>query len=421
MVPESVLVQTRFNYLIPLFLIPVAGTFGHYIAPNDPIFKGQDWGIIASFLLAMVAVFLWLFHRFEFKWSPMQSAFFFIALALWLLQTISTQLDQYQFNLTAFLFPLILMLIWLKRPSSAMLNNAFLCMLYGLLLIGLLSLILGQIGVTLNGFYGVDSGVSRIPILGDLFGIDTRWAGPFGSVNYAAAVGGLLLISGFAFKGVNRWLISIGGLLVLMLSQGRTSLVAVLAAAILLAAYSGTVTQSARRIQYRIILVIGPAIGLTIYVLVLDPTFNGRTPIWSNFFELFLSKPITGVGSSGVQEYIDLGLSDPLFVPQNHAHSVYLDVAARYGILALILTLALFAIAFLLAWNQQSSNNGTNLSILIYVFVAGIAETIFSWQYTSIYFLTILFIIATKDLETEHKRPSNSLNNPKGLELRHGD
>ena len=37
-------VQNRFNYLIPLFLIPIVGTFGHYVAPNEAIFKGQDLG-----------------------------------------------------------------------------------------------------------------------------------------------------------------------------------------------------------------------------------------------------------------------------------------------------------------------------------------------------------------------------------------
>ena len=122
-------------------------------------------------------------------------------------------------------------------------------MLYGLLLIGLLSLLLGEIGLTSIGFYGVDSGVWRIPLLGDIFGIETRWAGPFWSVNHAAHIGGLLLVSGFLFAGANRALISFGGLLVLTLSQGHTTLVAVLAAGLVLAAYSNAVAQSAHRIQ----------------------------------------------------------------------------------------------------------------------------------------------------------------------------
>lgn len=37
-------------------------------------------------------------------------------------------------------------------------------MLYGLLLIGLLSLLLGEIELTSNGFCGVGSGVWRIPL-----------------------------------------------------------------------------------------------------------------------------------------------------------------------------------------------------------------------------------------------------------------
>jgi O-antigen ligase len=410
-------VQNRFNYLIPLFLIPIVGTFGHYVAPNEAIFKGQDWGIIGSFLLAGIAVLLWLPRRFDFNWNRTHLIFFVVSLALWLLQTISTQLDDSLFNLSAFLFPLVVVLIWAKNPDSAMVSKAFLFMLYGLLLIGLLSLVLGEIGLTSNGFYGVDSGVWRIPFLGDIFGIETRWAGPFGSVNYAAPIGGLLLVSGFAFAGANRALISFGGLVVLTLSQGRTTLVAVLAAGLVLAAYSNVVVQSAHRIQYRLLLVLGPAIALGIYILTQDPTLAFRTQIWLNFFELFLSKPLTGVGFSGVGEFInEQMLSDPLFIPHNHAHSVYLDLAARYGVLALFLTVALFVTVFTVVWRRRLSDKGIGLSILIFVSIAGISETIYSWQYCTVYFLTLIYVLFT----CSEKNPSeNDVDSIDALNTRH--
>ena len=396
MVRKIVSVQNRFDYLIPLFLIPIVGTFGHYFAPNEAIFKGQDWGIVGSFLLAGITVLLWLPRRFNVNWNRTHLIFFVISLALWLLQTISTQLDQSLFNLTAFIFPLVIVLIWAKNPESVMMSKAFLFMLYGLLLIGLLSLLLGETGLAPNGFYGVDSGGSRIPFISDIFGIETRWAGPFGSVNYAAPVGGLLLVSGFAFAGANRALISLGGLLVLTLSQGRASLVAVLVAGLVLTAYSDVVVQSAHRIQYRLLLVFGPAIALGIYIFTQDPTLAFRTQIWLNFFELFLSRPLTGVGFSGVGQYVnEKMLSDPLFVPHNHAHSVYLDLAARYGVLALFLTLGLFVTVFTVAWRRRLSNKGTGLSIFIFVIIAGISETIYSWQYCTVYFLTLIYVLFT--------------------------
>ena len=389
-------VQNRFNYLIPLFLIPVVGTFGHYVAPNEAVFKGQNWGIVGSFLLAGIAVLLWIPRRFDFNWNRVHLSFFLISLVLWLLQTISTQLDQSLFNLTAFILPLVIVLIWAKNPDSAMMRQAFLFMLYGLLVIGLLSLLLGEIGFAPNGFYGVDSGRSRIPVLSNIFGIETRWAGPFGSVNYAAPVGGLLLVSGMAFTGTNRALISLGGLLMLTLAQGRTTLVAVLAAGLVLVAYSDLVVQSAHRIQFRLLLAFGPAITLAIYVLTQDPTLAFRTQIWLNFWELFLSKPLSGVGSSGVGQYLsEQMVADPTFVPHNHAHSVFLDLAARYGVLALILSLVLYVIVFTVAWQRRLSDKGNGLSILIFVSIAGISETIYSWQYCTFYFLALIYVLFT--------------------------
>ncbi len=50
--------RTKLNYVVPLFLIPVVGTFGHYLAPNVPIFRSQDWGIVFSFVFALFAILL---------------------------------------------------------------------------------------------------------------------------------------------------------------------------------------------------------------------------------------------------------------------------------------------------------------------------------------------------------------------------
>ena len=384
--------QTKSYYLVALFLIPVAGTFGHYIAPNEPIFKGQDWGIVVAYVLFVVAILLWIPQRWDFHWGKLEVAFLVNALILWTYQSARTQLDQNVFNLTAFLFPLALLLISLKKPSPNAVRHAYLAMLIGLIAISALSLISGGLGITLNGFYGIDSSESRIPVVSDLFGIENRWAGPFGSVNYAGPVGGLILISAFAFKGKGRLALCLGGLAILMLSQARTSIVAVLLAFLTLVLFSSPLIRSSRSTVYRTLLVASTASALFLYVLLIDPSLNGRTPIWSGFFGLFLDQPITGVGYSGVANYISLHISDPGFIPHNHAHSIYLDIAARFGLPALLLTLSLLAITLWVSWQNRGLDAGTSLALCVYIFIAGIAETIFSWQYITIYFFALLFI-----------------------------
>ena len=331
-------------------------------------------------------------QRWDIHWGALELAFLVNAYILWTYQSASTQLDQNVFNLTAFLFPLVLLLIYLKKPTPSGVRRAYLALLIGLIAISVLSLIFGGVGITLNGFYGIDSGISRIPIVSDLFGIENRWAGPFGSVNYAGPVGGLILISAIAFKEKGRLALCLGGLAILMLSQARTSIVAVLLAFLILALFSSPMSRSSRRAVYRTLLVASTASALFFYVLFIDPSLNGRTPIWSGFFGLFLDQPITGVGYSGVGNYISLHISDPGFIPHNHAHSIYLDIGARFGLPALLLTLSLFAITLWVSWQNRHLDAGRSLALSLYIFVAGIAETIFSWQYITIYFFALLFI-----------------------------
>lgn len=164
-------------------------------------------------------------------------------------------------------------------------------------------------------------------------------------------------------------------------------------------------------------LVFWPEIALGIYILTQDPTLASRTQIWLNFFELFLSKPLTGVGFSGLGQYTsEQLLSDLLFIPHNHANSVYLDLAARYGVLALFLTLALFVTVFTVAWRRRFSDKGTGLSILIFVSIAGISETIYSWQYCTVYFLTLIYVLVT----CSEKNPGeNDVDSIDALNTRH--
>jgi O-antigen ligase len=394
------------NYSAFIFLVPVVSVFGHYIAPNQPIFKGHDWGIISAYLLIFLATVAWIPLKWNFSWSRLQLLFFMVALMLWIYQTVRTQLDQSLFNISAFIFPYALFLIFTKRPSSNQIRLAFLVMLYGLLAISFLSLILGATGVASDGFDGIDSAESRIPILSDLTGIDTRWAGPFGSVNYASPAGGLIVIGGLIFHGRNRVLLCMGGALIMVLAQSRTSIVALLIGLIVYLLFSAALNRSPHKALLRTSIAAVAACTLLIYVLLIDPSLNGRTPIWGGFFELFQNEPLFGVGFSGIQDYITLNLLEPGFVPHNHAHSVYFDIATRYGIVPFILTLLLLSLSIFVGWRTRNEDRGTQLALGIYVVFAGVAETIYSWQYLSIYFAALLSISLSSNLKSKSENTS---------------
>lgn len=380
------------NYLIPLFLIPVAANFGSSLAPGEAILFGQGWGILASFSLAGVAICMWLFtYRNSDQWMSLQKIFLVALGITWTCQTVITYLDHQAFNYSAFLLPLTAILLYFKKPTSGMIIQAFKWFLNGLVVIALMSLILGSFDLYPNGFAAADSGLSRIPILSDLFDINTRWAGPFASVNLAAPVGGLLIVAGFTTRGITRSVSIIGGFLILLLSQGRTSIFATLVGISIVAMYSNRFQTLNHRTIIRASIVLALALSLFTYIYIADRTLAARTYIWDNFIQLFWTQPITGIGTSGLEEYIALGGESVNSILYSHGHNVMIDIATRYGVILLALTLGLFATAILITWKPRVTNNARPLAILAFVIFAGLAETIHDWQYLSIFTVAIIY------------------------------
>jgi len=137
--------------------------------------------------------------------------------------------------------------------------------------------------------------------------------------------------------------------------------------------------------------------SLIIYIAVLDPTLAGRTPIWNNFLQLFTENPLFGIGTSGLEGYISAGLPSSEVILYSHGHNVLLDIAVRYGIFLVILTIAALTIATLISWRARTRDSGKTLALIIFLLVAGLAETIYSWQYFSVYTVVMVYIVAWSD------------------------
>jgi len=397
--------ELKSNYLIPLFLVPVAANFGNSLAPGQAIFFGQGWGILASFVLAGVAICMWLFtSQHSDEWTNPQKAFLILMGIAWGYQTVSTYLDHQAFNYSAFLLPLTAILLLLKKPTNEMIVQAFKWFLNGLVLIALISLTLGFIDLYPSGFEAADSGSSRVPVLGDLFGINTRWAGPFASVNLAAPVGGLLVVAGLTMQGITRPISIGGGILILLLSQGRTSIFATLVGISIVVMYSKRFQTLNHRTVFRIFIALTLALFLMIYIFFADRTLAARTYIWENFILLFWTQPMTGIGTSGLEQYIALGGESVNSILYSHGHNVMIDIGTRYGIFLLLLTLGLLTIPLLITWRSRDVTNGGPLALMAFVIFAGLAETIHDWQYLSIFTVAIFYaaIFPQSHLDNSH-------------------
>lgn len=386
----------RFNYLIPIFLIPVAWFLGSYLASGVIAFRGQEWAIVFVYAMGFLGFLFWLPKNFNLNWGLIGHIFLFLLLITWIIQTIKTQLDQTTFNIVAFIVPFVILMIWLKRPTRKSFSVAFLAMLYGLAVISIGSLIFGTVGWTRDGFAVGDSGGQRLEFLAETFGITTRWGGPFASVNYAAPIGALLIVAGFTLAKPHKFFLVATGLLILSLAQARTSLVALLAGLIVLFIFSDFMSRQRLRTLISVSLVTALLVSIIVYIRAYDPSLNGRIPIWEDFWGLFISQPLGGLGSVGIGQFAEeqVALSPGSF-PHTKAHSVLLDIAARYGLVLLIPSILLVALVVWVSWRRRQIDRGASLAIAIYVLVAGMADTIYSWQYVSIYTLTFIYIMGS--------------------------
>ena len=409
-------VQNRATYLWVLFLIPAASRFGHYLAPNQPIFKGHDYGIIISAFLIMIAAALWIPYRRNGSWPVSALLFFATATVAWVYQVLRTHLDDSLFNLTVFVLPAAILLITLKRFSRKDTWIALWVLGYSLLAVALLSLVLGSFGLAPDGFLVSQSAVSRIPWLNEI--APTRWGGPFGSVNYAAPVGGLLVLMGLSGNKPIATPLLFGGALVLILSQGRTALFALTAAATVQLLWGSRVAGRIHAPLIRIAVFLTLGAGLLFYFFAIDGTLNGRTQVWQHFSHTFRDAPLIGIGDSGVLRHVEEYVRLENIVPHTHAHSVMLDTYIRFGAILAILGIALYALALRSTIRALPEIGSTPLAIVVFVVIAGLAETIHAWANWSVYLAaltwTVLVSGSSNDDENNPMISSTSLSLERG-------
>jgi len=382
-------------YLWAAFLLPAVISFTQSVAPLEPTFKAQNLAVIFGVAGAIGVTVLWIpFQTKEIPSKMLRLMLSLIVLA-WVIQTVLSLVDGYVPNHTTYFLPLLMILIYIKPPTREGFLAAGLVLGYSLTAIVVVSLFLGgHFGIP-NGFEVSDNGESRFPLVSQLLGIETRWGGPFGSVNYATPVGGLLVMLSVFYRRWNRWIFVVVGLVVLFLGQARTTYFALAIALLVLVLWSNRF--GAWRLAHVARWVVSglSVVAFTGYIAVIDPSFNGRTPIWADYWIEVQESFLTGIGSSGVAEYvIQASTIDPSGIYHLHAHSVYLDGLTRYGLLWLLVTLCIFAVAFRQTWVTRTGVAGSRgIAMVTFLFLTGSTETIYSWAYVTIYVLALVYVV----------------------------
>ncbi len=169
--------------------------------------------------------------------------------------------------------------------------------------------------------------------LADVLGLDARWAGPFVHPGRTGEVGALLLVWGMTRAGATRAVLVAVGVLTLLVASSRTSYLGAAAGVgvVLLVAWWPRLTRALRGIAAAGAVVAGA--GLLFVVVGANTGLTGRTSIWPAYLELWAGSPLWGAGEAGIGEAQGEGL---LPAWAYHAHSLWLDVLARYGAVAFV-------------------------------------------------------------------------------------
>jgi len=372
---------------------------GYYLWFEQPVFKGQAPDVVLPFIAFAFAMACWLLLDAR-PVAPRMLMAFLAAMALaWIVHLALYRVHDDAFKYTALLYiPVLVMLalkpLRLKEAWGAVLAYAWattglLVSVRCLEMVGLLAP-KAQVASTI----AFDEERYFLP-LNDLLGIDGRWPGPFGHNGDTAMMGGLLIVIAIAHWTRASWIFLPVGAITLLITSGRASMGAVAAGLIIMAMFtsSGPIDRVSRRVR----VVLGTA------ALALGAWFmyswraglTGRDVIWPAFIELWHTSPWIGVGGSGIT--LSTGISEAsreLTTHFGHAHSLYIDELARYGVLGFVTQFGALAIGAVIAAMAARRGRPGPLGVLVAYFVTGITEPRNFWISPTVTgFLVILMVV----------------------------
>ena len=149
--------------------------------------------------------------------------------------------------------------------------------------------------------------------------------------------------------------------------------------------------------------------GLLFVVVGANTGLTGRTSIWPAYLELWAGSPVWGAGEAGIGEAQREGL---LPAWAYHAHSLWLDVLARYGAVAFVAVGVVLASAVVVAVGGMRRGEPAAAGVVTVVLVSSIAHTLIDWRLPDVpllvLVLAVLSVQAGRPLPAGSSQPSSA-------------
>lgn len=387
-------------YLSALLVVPVVYYSGLAVVADAAV-GPVPWTLLLLLATAVVAVVCWVRFRAQAEWDGLLRAWFIIGLILWTYVLVAGDLRGASTAGAAAVVPLTLVLVLLKRPGRSdawAAADALAWTVVGTSVVVLLLEALGLIpswyfadGVVQSDLLAFDRDTHWLPV-NDVLGLDARWGGPLRHPNITGLAGAVLAVYGFARPGARRASFVVTGVLILVLTDSRSSYAAAAMGLCLLAALPVWGRPYLRVSPARVVaLVLGVVLGSRVIQNVAEnPGLTGRTTVWPEFLSLWPQSPVLGVGEGAIAEAIASGQLPPWSF---HGHNFAIDTLVRHGLVGLGLSVLFLGIAFAVTIRGVGRSTGVGLAMLSALVLASFGELVFEWRYPSAAFSALVVAV----------------------------
>jgi len=380
-------------YLSVLTVGAILGLWAGYLWPGIPVIFGQAPALLVPFGAFVVSLVLWFLLSRRRRADGWRLAFTTALALTWLATLVTFNVHNDAFTYGALLVLPILAMITLKPPSTAEGTSVLVAMAWAITATLSVTRAAESIGLLRvknqpAGIISFDESYYWLP-LNDLLGIEGRWPGPFGHNGYTAMMGAFLIVIAVVFRTKSSWIFLGVGALTLVVTSGRASVGAAAMGIVLYVMFTQEGLPSRISQPLR---VSGGAVLLAFGLVVLlngRSGLTGRQNIWPAFWDLWLTSPVVGVGGSGIAS------SGGITEQYGHAHSMYLDVLARNGVVVFVLVMATLVIGIGITTTSAIRGEAGPLALIAAYMVVAITEPRNDWLHPSAYVLLIIICVFT--------------------------
>jgi O-antigen ligase len=370
-------------YLGVLMVTLVGSRYGQYLSSGDPWIKGQPAGVVLTFAGFAVAVVAWALLKRRASLAGWGAWILGLAAASWVVHAVLLRVHGDLSVYTVWVVLPVLLMLWLKPPTSDEWMDALRVLGWSLVVILVLTRVL-EIAGALTPFYQPSDLVSFdkehywLPFSGYL-GVDGRWPGPFGHPGDTGAFAAFVLVIGVIVRRSTGWVFGIVAVLVLLLAGTRVAFVAAAVGVGIVLLFGGGRLVSRVPVWLRLTAVGLGLVGVAGLMLGQSTNLSGRsTNIWPAFLDLWRQDPVVGVGAAGIAAN---GGTTQHFV---HGHNLVVDELARNGLIGLLLgvaVLGLIAVVVVRALVQGLPGPAALVSTYL---VLGVTQAMNDWVNPSI-------------------------------------